>query len=66
MGHTGLERAGLTSSDGKQLAIGANESGAESGAVPFADERLDALIKAWPSLPDSIRQRIINLIEGGD
>jgi len=40
------------------------KSSAESGNSQAVDLDLDAVIAAWATLPDGVRQRIIGLVEG--
>jgi hypothetical protein len=41
------------------------EGGAESGAFNVLDPDLDAVIDAWPGLPEPIRRGILAMIRAG-
>ena len=54
-------------STGKTQSHG--ESGAESGALPArrppTDPDLEALVHAWPGLPEAVQRRILAMAESG-
>ncbi len=39
-----------------------SSNGAKTGAVGAGDPRLDAIIDAWPELPDDVRSELVSLV----
>ena len=74
MGGTGLEPVAITPNDtessGNAVGGGGAKSGALSGdscpggALPaLADPELMAVVAAWPTLPEAVRQRIAGAVK---
>lgn len=66
LGDTGLEPLSTTVHANKELRESAPQGGAESGAVgaqtPPIDPDLQAVVKAWPGLPESVRAGIVAMV----
>ena len=66
VGDEGLEPAVATDCSGKDLGESANQSATEFGAVgsdlPPIGTELARVLKAWPTLPETIRAAILELI----
>jgi hypothetical protein len=40
------------------------QGGAESGALSGDDERLRLLLEAWPDLPESVKDAVLEMVRG--
>ena len=56
--------------DSSEKIEGSNSGGAKSGVIhaPFPpdDPRLRAIIDAWPTLPESVREAIMAMVSGSE
>ncbi len=62
VGDTGLEQPQETSGKTALSEIGGTESGTVGADYGFQDRRLEAIIDAWPSLPEAVKEDIVAMV----